>query len=184
MTSFVRSLLAALLLAVPVAAESLGPISGDDRTTETLFILGQLVGWGLVATVVRDLGRVAGRSSRWGLRLTMAGVVLQLVFAVLYLGSLVATGDAWEGSFFAFLLGFLGLTVGGILWAVRLRRGPQRTAALGLAAVAGLGLVAIAAGDNVVHEVALVGSYLAWVLVGRGVTSETTVARPVTAGSR
>jgi hypothetical protein len=93
-------------------------------------------------------------------------------------------GGAWEGSFVAFLLGFLALTVGGTLWAVRLRRGPHRTAAMGLAAVAGLGLVAIAAGDNVVHEVALAGSYLAWVIVGRGVTVESAAARPVTAESR
>ena len=184
MSVFTRSLLAALLLAVPVAAESVGLVSGDNQTAETLFIVGQLAGWTLVATVVRQLAAVAGSASRWGFRLTMAGILLQLVFALLYLGSLVVSGEAWEGSFVAFLLGFLALTVGGFLWAVRLRRGPHRTAALGLAAVAGLGLVAIAVGDNVVHEIALVGSYLAWVVVGRGVTAENSAARPVTAASR
>ncbi len=184
MTTSTRSLLAALLLAVPVVAQSTGLVSGDDRAAETVFVLAQLAGWTLVATVVRDLATVAAGASRWGARLTMTGVVLQLVFATLYLGTLVVTGEAWEGSFVAFLLGFLALTVGGVIWAVRLRRTPHGLAAAGLAAVAVLGLVAVMVGDTVVHEVALPASYLAWVLVGRGVTTEQPPARPVTAGSR
>ena len=182
MTPWSRSVLAALLLAAPVAAEASGLVDGDALAGHVVFAGCQLVGWLLVGSVVRDVVRGRPGAGRWASRLLLAGVTCQVVFASAYLLSVVVTGEPWEGTFLAFLLGFLLLTTGGGLGAVRLRPTAPR-AAVGLAAVAGLGLVAVLVGDTVVHEVALVGSYLAWVLVGSSPTTAP-VAERVSAGSR
>lgn len=168
-TTTVRSVLAWILLALPVAAEAVHLVDDEARGVVELFALTQLAGWVLVWTVVRDLRSVASGSGRWGPRLVTAGVIFQAGFAAAYLVSSLVAGEPAEASFIAFLLGFVGLTVGGLVWSVRLRRTPWTLARLGLAGVAVLGLGAIAAGDNVVHELALQGSYLSWVLVGIGV---------------
>lgn len=170
MSPFVRSLIAALLLAVPVVAQSLNFVDADGWA-ETLFVLGQLLGWLLVATVVRDLLPVAGGASRWGSRLVLAGVAFQVLFAAVYLGSLLLAGEAAEASFLAFLLGFVCLTIGGLRWSWRLRGTTYRNLALGLAGMAIFGLLAIAVGDHVLHEITLPLSYLAWILVGHGAGS-------------
>lgn len=178
MSPLARTSIAAFLLAVPVVAEATHLV-GADGWAETVFVLGQLAGWLLVATVVRGLLPVAGEASRWGSRLVLAGAGFQVVFAAAYLGSLLLSGEAAEASFVAFLLGFVCLTIGGLRWSWRLRRTAYRTLALGLAGVAVFGLLAIAVGDNVVHEITLPLSYLAWILVGRGASS---ASRPAVVG--
>ena len=177
-----RSVLAALLLAAPVAAEASGLVDGDALAGHVVFAGCQLAGWMLVGSVARELAAEAPGAGRWAPRLLLAGVACQVLFAAAYLVSVVVTGEPWENAFLAFLLGFLLLTVGGGLGAWRLRRTARPTAA-GLAGVAGLGLAAVLVGDSVVHEVALVGSYLAWVLVGHGVATERRPDR-VSAASR
>jgi hypothetical protein len=169
MSTTVRSVLAWLLLAVPVAAEAVHLLDDDTPGADQIFAITHLVGWILVWTVVRELHRLTAGSSRWGPRLVTAGVALQAGFAGVYLASSLI-GEPAEASFILFLLGFLGLTTGGLLWAVRLWR-TSYLASCGLAGVAILGLLTIAAGDNVVHELALQGSYLAWILVGVGAAS-------------
>ena len=181
MTPHARSTLAALLLAVPVVAEATGLLDGDAVVGQVGFAASQLVGWLLVGSGVRDLPKHLG-TGRWAPRLLLAGAACQVGFAATYLVSVLVTGEPWEAAFVAFLLGFLLLTTGGGLGAVRLRR-TSSTAAAGLAGVAGLGLVAVVVGDTVVHEVALVGSYLAWILVGRGL-APAAVADRVSAASR
>lgn len=171
MSASVRSAAAALLLAVPVTAEAVHLVEDDQRVVASLFALTQLAGWALVGTVVRDLAVAAPGGGRWGPRLVTAGVALQLLFALAWLTTLLVLGEAAEATFIAFALGFLCLTVGGPVWARRLRRTPYRGAAAGLVAVAVLGFAAIAVGDTPLHDVALVGSYLAWVLVGGSVTA-------------
>lgn len=184
MSPFVRASIAALLLAVPVVAEA-AHLVASEGSAEAGFVLGQLVGWLLVATVVRDLLSVARGASRWGSRLIMAGVTFQVLFAVVYLGSWLLFGEPSEASFVAFLLGFLCLTVGGALWSWRLRRTALKKVALGLGGVAGFGLLAIAVGDSVLHEITLPLSYVAWVLVGYGVESPKRPAdQEISAGSR
>jgi hypothetical protein len=167
-TTTVRSVLASILLALPVAAEAVHLLDAESAGMAELFALSQLAGWFLVWTVVRDVRATAGGPSRWGPRLVTAGVALQAGFAAAYLVSSLVAGEPAEATFIAFLLGFLGLTVGGLVWSVRLRHTPWTLARLGLGLVAVLGLAAIAAGDNVVHELALQGSYLSWILVGLG----------------
>lgn len=180
MTPTVRPTLAALLLAVPVVAESTGLVAGNTGLGHVGFAACQLVGWLLVGSVVLDLrGPLAGG---WAPRLLLAGVACQVAFAATYLLSVLATGQPWEAAFLAFLLGFLLLTVGGGVGAARLRSSNPMAAA-GLAGVAALGLIAVLAGDTVVHEVSLVGSYLAWILVGR-VGASAAVPERVSAGSR
>lgn len=185
MTPFTRSVLAAVLLAAPVVAESTHLVDSDATAGAWLFGVGQLVGWLLVGTVVRGLGAGLRRESRWGSRLVVAGVAAMILFAAVWLASRLATGEAWGASFLAFLLGFVCLVVGGARWAWRLWRAGHRDVARGLGGVAFFGLVASAVGDSVVHEVALPLSYLAWILVGRGAEGST-VAAPegVSAGSR
>ena len=59
--------------------------------------------------------------------------------------------------------------MGAILWASRLRRRTgARVAAAGLLAVAVLGALAMLVGNDPFHDVFLVTSYTAWVVVGRG----------------
>ncbi len=170
-TPAVRSVLAWILLAVPVAAEALHLLDDQTPGLDELFALSQLAGWFLVWTVVRHLYAVAGGTRRWGPRLVIAGIAFQAGFAAAYLVSSLIAGEPAEASFIAFLLGFLCLTVGGLVSCVQLRGTTPAAALLGLGGVAVLGLVALAAGDNVVHELALQGSYLAWILVGVGATS-------------
>ena len=185
MSPFVRSSIAALLLAVPVVVEATQLVAAEGMA-EIAFVVGQLAGWLLIATVVRDLMSVAGGASRWGSRLVLAGVAFQVLFATAYGGSLLLTGGAAEASFLAFLLGFVCLTVGGALWSWRLhRRAGHREASLGLGGVAIFGFLAMAVGDNVVHEITLPLSYLAWTLVGRGIGSRSHPADvDLSAGSR
>ena len=71
-----------------------------------------------------------------------------------------------------FMLGFIALLVGGLLWASRLRRTTGGgLAAVGLLAVAALGALAMLVGSDPFHDVFLVSSYAAWVVVGRGFDS-------------
>lgn len=173
----IRAACASLLLAVPVVAEAVHLI-GDQAWGEILFAATQLAGWALVATLCVELASAPG-SGRWGPRLVLGGVAAQGLFAAVYLVTFLATGQPFGAVFVLFLLGFLALTVGGLVWARSLRRTPARSAAVGLAAVAVLGFLAIMLATDPFHDIALAGSYLAWTLVGRGIP-----ARSVVAGER
>jgi hypothetical protein len=168
MNVLTRSALAAVLLIVPVAVESL---VGSDRLAlwgHGAFAVSQLVGWWLLLSVSRFLASQAG-GSRWGSRLVQAGCVLQLVFAAGYGLTAVVRGELAEGMFVAFLLGFLALTAGGLTWGIRLVRARRAApAGPGLLAVAVLGILAMAVGVDPFHDMFLLSSYAAWVAVGLG----------------
>ena len=158
---------AALLLAVPVAVEAFWLHSGDDPAGDLLFAATQVAGWLIVLTVVRGLLRV-GRRGRVLPLLVVAGVCLQAAFGMVYGLTTLASGEPLEASFVLFLLGFLLLAVGGVGWGLRLRRGALRTAGYGLVGVGALGFLAVAVGASPWHDLMLLGSYAAWVVVGAG----------------
>ena len=166
MSSTTRAALAAFALAVPVAVEAFWLHNGEgSRTGDLVFAASQLVGWALVLRLVRALGRDArGRLPR----VVLGGVALQAAFAGAYGVSTVVSGEPWEGVFILFLLGFLLLAVGGVGWGVRLLRLGSTEAGLGLLLVGSLGFLAVAVTVSPWHDLVLLGSYVAWVLVGVG----------------
>jgi hypothetical protein len=172
MSLTLRAALAAVALIVPVSAELIWPSVGDSA--HLLFAAAQLIGWVLVATVVRDgasrhPATSSTRAGRVGRRLLLSGCALQVLFALVYGGSAVIDGEPAEASFLLFLLGFLATFVGGVVWGpALLRAGLPRLAGVGVLATAVLGLLAIAVGVDPFHDVFLLSSYAAWVLVGRG----------------
>jgi hypothetical protein len=168
MNAMSRSGLAAVLLIVPVAIETLVRSDHLALWAHGLFAASQLAGWALLLSLSRLLAaRVGG--SRWGSRLVQAGCVLQLVFAVGYGITALVQGEPSEGMFVAFLLGFLALTAGGLIWGIRLHRARRGApAGRGLLAVAVLGFLAMALGMDPFHDIFLLSSYAAWVAVGLG----------------
>lgn len=168
MNAFARSALAAVLLIVPVAIEIFVGAEALGLAGHVVFVVTQLAGWGLLVSTVRLLfERAAG--SRWGFRLVLAGCVLQLVFAAGYGITAVVLGEPAEGTFVVFLLAFLTLTSGGLVWGSRLLRARQAApAGAGLVAVAVLGFLAMAVAVDPFHDVFLLSSYAAWVAVGSG----------------
>ena len=171
MTPTARSALAALALAVPVLAEVARPELFDGTWGHLVFAASQLLGWLLVAAVVRGAPAAASAASPRGRRVVLLACGLQLAFAGVY-GVTAIDGEPYEGSFVLFLLGFVSLLVGGLLWAARLRRvSSARVAGRGLLAVAVLGALAVLVGSDPFHDVLLVSSYAAWVVVGRGFTT-------------
>jgi len=188
MSLAVRSAIAALLLAVPVAAELVWPSFGDE---DLLFAVSQVLGWLLLASVVLEGGRRevsgAGRSGRVGWRLLLVGCSFQALFGVVYGATAAIEGEPMEASFVLFMLGFLAIFVGGLMWGRSLLRGSgSRLAAWGVIATAVLGFLAIAVGMDPFHDVFLLSSYAAWVLVGRGLEAPATEATTaeVSASSR
>jgi len=172
MSLTLRAVLAAVVLIVPVSAELIWPSVGDSG--HLLFAVAQLIGWFLVATVVRDGARRhpetnATRAGRMGRRLLVGGCALQMLFGLVYGGTAAIDGEPAEASFVLFLLGFLAIFVGGVVWGrALLRTGLARLAGAGVLATAVLGFLAIAVGADPFHDMFLLTSYAAWVLVGRG----------------
>ena len=170
-----RTALAATVLVIPVLAEVAWPARFDTADGQVLFALSQLLGWALLAWVVLGAPAVARSVSPRGRRVVLAGCALQLSFAVLY-GATALDGEPWEASFVPFMLGFVALLVGGLLWAARLRRTMHgRVAAAGLGAMAVLGALAVVVGSDPFHDNCLVSSYAAWIPVGRGFDALRTV---------
>lgn len=170
-----RAIAGALLLITPVATQLvLWPNLADMPWGYLIFGTSQLLGWGLLLTVCLGIGSAhpgstSSRAGRAGQRIVLAGCVLQMAFGAVYGISTLAMGEPLEASFWLFLLGFLTLVVGGVLWGRVLCRDTRtRLAGNGFLAMAGLGFLAIAVGDNVVHDVTLLAGYVAWVVIGHG----------------
>jgi hypothetical protein len=189
MSLVTRSALAALVLAVPVGAELIWPSFGDRG--HLVFASSQILGWVLIATVIRGGAdrhpRLdSTRGGRLGRRSLLTGCLLQVLFALAYGVTALINGDPFEGSFVLFLLGFLALFVGGMAWGqALLRLEVSRKAGLGALATGVLGLLAILVGTDPFHDVFLLSSYAAWILVGFGVEEPATSrACEVSAASR
>jgi hypothetical protein len=169
MTTTVRAAIAATVLIVPIAVETLFSTDDDAQWSHLAFAASQVAGWLLLLTIALALRERVG-GSRWGQRLVIAGCVLQLGFAVGYGAMAAAAGEPDEGIFVLFLAAFLALTAGGLTWGLRIRR-QAALAGRGLIAVAALGFLAMAVGADPFHDLLLLSSYAAWVLVGRGAES-------------
>ena len=188
MSLVVRSALAAAILVVPVAAQLIWPSFTDSG--DLVFAASQLLGWLLVATVVRD-GANRHRfldstlAGRVGKRLLLAGCALQMLFALAYGTTAAIDGEPLETSFLLFLLGFLSIFVGGLTWGPALLRSEAaRTAGLGVLATAVLGLLAMLVGTDPFHDVFLLSSYAGWVLVGHGLAQPARTRAALSAASR
>jgi hypothetical protein len=156
---------------VPVIAEIARPAPFDTPGGHVFFAASQLVGWALLTRLVVGAPTVARTASPRGRRLVLVGCALQILFATIY-GATAFDGEPLEASFVVFLLGFVALLVGGLLWASRLRRTEGGgLAAVGLLAVAALGALAMLVGSDPFHDIFLVSSYAAWVVVGKGLDS-------------
>ena len=173
MSLTLRAALAAVVLIVPVSAELIWPSVGDSG--HLLFAVAQLIGWFLVATVVRDgAGRhpetSSTRAGRVGRRLLLSGCALQILFALVYGGSAAdrtasrlkrrscsscsasspPSSEASSG----------GQRCCAPAWLAS----PASACSRRLSSA----LLAIAVGVDPFHDVFLLSSYAAWVLVGRG----------------
>lgn len=167
MSSLIRSIVAALLLAVPVATQLVVPALGDAYAGHLLFASTQLLGWLLLASVCRDLApALPSRAGRVGRRLLVTGALFEVAFALAY-GTLVIVGGDEGSAFMFFALGFLLLTAGGITAGVAASRHGWRGLGAALAGVVVLGLLANLVGDTWWHDLFLLTHYLGWVLVGR-----------------
>lgn len=176
-----RATAGALLLIIPVATQLvLWPDLADMPWGHELFAVSQLLSWALLSSVCLGIasvhpGAVRNRAGRTGRRAVLAGCGLQMLFALAYGVSTVVRGEPLEASFVLFLLGFLALLVGGVVWGLVLRREPHlRLAGNGFLAMAVLGLLAIAVGDNFIHDIALLSSYAAWIVIGLGAVGSAT----------
>jgi hypothetical protein len=168
MNALTKSAVAAGLLIVPVAVETVVRSDHLALWGHAVFVVSQLAGWLLLLSLSRQLAaRVGG--SRWGARLVRAGCILQLVFAAGYGITVAWPGEPSEGMFVAFLLAFLSLTAGGLIWGTRLLRAHRASpAGAGLLAVGILGFLAMALGMDPFHDIFLLLSYAAWIAVGLG----------------
>jgi len=179
MSTTVRAAAAAIFLSVPVALELAWPALGDHALGHVIFAVSQLFGWLLLLTVCQQVAVPPGRGARVGRGSVLVGCLLQVTFALGYaLTSL--DGEPWEAIFIAFLLGFLALFVGGLMWGISLMRTAEgRTAGRGLVATAVLGLLAILVGVDPWHDVFLLSSYASWTVVGLGACQRPTTDRSV-----
>ena len=166
MTSTVRAAVGAALLAVPVAVEAFWLHAGDRLSGHLFFAASQLVGWALLLTVALELKRRQRDGRALLPRLVVAGAAVQMGFAAAYGVTAVVAGEPADATFGLFALGFLLLVVGGIGWGLRLRRSGSRLAGGGLVATGALGLLAIVVGTDPWHDIFLLSSYVAWVVVG------------------
>ena len=167
MSSSTRAAAAAVVLIVPVVLELAWPAFGDHVPGHEIFAVSQLAGWLLLLSVCRRGMVPAKRSARIGRRSVLVGCVLQMLFAGVYAVTALG-GEPLEASFVFFLLGFLALFAGGLAWGTSLLRSGAPMAGGGLLATAVAGLLAMLVGMDPWHDVFLLSSYAAWVLVGRG----------------
>jgi hypothetical protein len=168
MSTSIRAAVAATILIVPVALELAWSPFGDHALGLEIFALSQIVGWLLLLSVCREVAVPPRRSARAGRLSVLIGCALQMTFGLVY--ALTSfDGEPLEAAFAAFLFGFLALFVGGLMWGISLARtAAGRKAGRGLVATAVLGLMAMLFGMDPWHDVFLLSSYAAWIVVGLG----------------
>ena len=167
------ALTAGALLFASVATELVWNVQRPDGSVSDppgflLFIGGFAVGTAALGVAVHGLGRSAAlsRTGRIGRALSLVGAGLLTVFAVLYLGTGVATGVPLEAAFWLFLAGFLLLIVGSVPFAIGLRRSRTGSRAWLAVLVAGAGALVALLTLSPWHEIGLFTFDAAWAALG------------------
>jgi hypothetical protein len=162
------------LMFVSVATELLWNVQQPDGSVSNLpgfvlFMGGFAAGTAALVLALHGLGRgsaVLSRAGRIGRAISLVGAALLTAFAVLFLGTGLATGSPLEAAFWLFLLGFLLLIVGSVPLGLGLRRsavlGPWWAAVL----VAGAGAVVAMVTLSPWHELGLFTFDAAWAALG------------------
>lgn len=182
------ALTAGVLLFVSVATELLWNVQRPDGSVSDLpgFVL-FLGGFGLgtvaLGTALHGLGRgrtgaALSRAGRIGRGISLTGAGLLTVFAVVHLGTGLATGTPLEASFWAFFLGFLLLIAGAVPLALGLRRSPLGGGWWAAVLVAGIAAAVAMSTAAPWHEIGLFGFDAAWAALGLRLLSGRAVAVP------
>jgi hypothetical protein len=166
MTSRVRTGIASILSGVLVFAGQGGELVFGDAVPGGVYVSLVAAGFAALAVALWGLRELfAGtRLGRIGIRLALAGVAFLGLFVIHVFVELVRTGDIPE-NFILFLIGFLLILVGQLLFARDLRPALGRAWVLPIVAVAGL-VMALFLNAVGVHDVGLFVFEGAWVALG------------------
>ncbi|MGY1985365.1 hypothetical protein ACI792_03990 [Blastococcus sp. SYSU DS0669] len=170
------ALIAGVLMFVSVATELIWNVQRPDGSVSdvpvyVLFLGGFALGTVALAVAVHGLGRgrtgaALSRAGRIGRSISLTGAGLLTVFAVVHLGTGLATGTPLEASFWAFFLGFLLLIAGAVPLALGLRRSPVVGAWWVTVLVAGIAAAVAMSAQAPLHEIGLFTFDAAWAALG------------------
>ena len=170
------ALAAGALMFVSVATELVWNVQRPDGSVSNmpvyvLFMGGFALGAIALATALHGLGRgrtgaALPRAGRIGRGISLAGAGLLTVFAVVHLGTGLATGTPLEASFWAFFLGFLLLIAGAVPLALGLRRSPTVGGWWVAVLVAGVAAAVAMFAQAPLHEIGLFTFDAAWAALG------------------
>lgn len=184
MDSRSRTAVAAILAGALIFAGQGGQLVFGDAIPDAVYASFGAAGFVALAVAIGGLREfLAGtRAGRIGMRLALLGVAFLGLFAVHVFVELIRTGDI-PGNFIFFLIGFLLILAGQLLFARDLRPVLGRGWVLPIVAVAGL-VMALFLDAVGLHDIGLFVFEGAWVglgvalLRGRRVERTTTAARP------
>ncbi|CCG02005.1 hypothetical protein [Blastococcus saxobsidens] len=170
------ALTAGVLLFVSVATELVWNVQRPDGSVSDLpvFVLfagGFVLGSVALVMAVHGLGRgrtgaALSRTGRIGRGVSLTGAGLVTAFAVVHLGTGLATGTPLEASFWAFFLGFLLLIAGAVPLALGLRRSSAVGGWWGAVLVAGIAAAVAMFAQAPLHELGLFTFDAAWAALG------------------
>lgn len=170
------ALTAGVLMFVSVATELIWNVQRPDGSVSNLpvfvlFLAGFALGAAALAMALHGLGRggtgaALTRAGRIGRGLSLTGAGLVTVFAVVHLGTGLATGTPLEASFWAFFLGFLLLIAGAVPLALGLRRSPVVGGWWVAVLVAGIAAAVAMFTQAPLHEIGLFTFDAAWAALG------------------
>jgi hypothetical protein len=166
MASRTRTGVAAILAGGLIVAGHGGELVFGDDVPDGVYAGFVAAGFVALAVALWGLRELLAGSlvGRLGMRLALAGVVFLGLFAIHVFVELVRTGDIPE-NFVLFLLGFLLILVGQLLFARDLRRALGRGWVLPIVAVAGL-VMALFLDAVGLHDIGLFVFEAAWVALG------------------
>jgi hypothetical protein len=166
MPSRKRTGIAAILAGVLIFAGQGGELVFGDDVPDGIYVSFVAAGFAALAVAlwgVREL-LVGTRVGRIGIRLALAGVAFLVLFAVHVVVELIRVGDIPE-NFVLFLIGFLLILIGQLLFARDLRPELGRGWLLPILAVAGL-VMALFLNSVGLHDIGLFVFEAAWVALG------------------